>query len=284
MILKNLYETEDLSYGEFLVKKHDHESTCAEVKFTTHYHLLCEIILVCSGKLDLICGNDSFSTYKDDIIYIEPNMLHYGMSGQEGCLYRVIQFYWSDMFSSTPAEKRLAKMFEDCLYTFENKFNDPKAVELFNKIYQVNDSDDLIFMVDEKSALYNFLSYLIKKHLLVNTKKSYANDRFNDILEYVNKNFTLSLTTDEVAAKFAYNTQFFCRLFKSRTNFTFKNYVNLCRIEKAQLLIQEQKHDLSTIATMCGFNNTSYFSTVFKEYLNQTPSQYQSQFTKSKHK
>lgn len=279
MILDNSFETEDISYGHFLVKKHEQASLSIEVKFTAHYHGFCEIILIRCGQLDAVCDGEELVATAGDILYFPPNSLHSAISGQDKCVYRVIQFFWSDMLSSTPAEKRVANKFENGYYSFENLISDPTSAKLFNALYDLPDDDDMqpIF---EKKALLEFLAQLISNHLCTDNSKALSGDSFNEILKYLNENFTEPLTTDGVAAKFSYNPQFFCRLFKAKTNFSLKDYLNLCRIEKAQLMIQENKYSLSEIAMNCGYSSTSYFSTVFKSFIGMTPRQYQAQYTK----
>jgi two-component system response regulator YesN len=49
------------------------------------------------------------------------------------------------------------------------------------------------------------------------------------------------------------------------------DYVNLCRIEHAQVLIKQNELSLNEIAAVCGFNSYTYFSTTFKKIIGVSP-------------
>ena len=61
----------------------------------------------------------------------------------------------------------------------------------------------------------------------------------------------------------------------SRINFKFhKNYLNNYKVEKSKELLANTDYSLLDIALSVGFNNQSYYSTVFKKLTNQTPIKY----------
>ena len=56
------------------------------------------------------------------------------------------------------------------------------------------------------------------------------------------------------------------RIFKKKTGISLKEYINMVRIEKAKVLISENKYKIYEIARMCGYDdNAKYFSCVFKK-------------------
>ena len=60
-------------------------------------------------------------------------------------------------------------------------------------------------------------------------------------------------------------------LFKKETGQNLSEYVTKSRIEKAKQLLQETNLKIMEIADLCGFHNTRYFMTVFKQQTGQTP-------------
>ncbi len=61
---------------------------------------------------------------------------------------------------------------------------------------------------------------------------------------------------------------------KSITGMSTNEYINKLRMEKALQLIQTTKLSFTEIAEQVGFTTPSYFSTAFKQYTGQTPTQY----------
>ena len=55
---------------------------------------------------------------------------------------------------------------------------------------------------------------------------------------------------------------------------TFINYLNNYKIEKSKNLLENTNMTLLDISLEVGFNNQSYYSTIFKKYTNMTPLEY----------
>lgn len=101
------------------------------------------------------------------------------------------------------------------------------------------------------------------------------NDKFANILEYINGNYANpELSLGAVAAIFFYNEKYLSALFKRRTGLRFSEYLNEIRIQRARELLQEGNRSLAQVATICGFANPLYFSKVFKKLAGVSPTDY----------
>ena len=63
-------------------------------------------------------------------------------------------------------------------------------------------------------------------------------------------------------------------MFKKETGQTFINYLNNYKKEKSKNLLENTNMTLLDISLEVGFNNQSYYSTIFKKYTNMTPLEY----------
>lgn len=63
----------------------------------------------------------------------------------------------------------------------------------------------------------------------------------------------------------------FARSFKSATGKTFKEYLNITRMNEAEQLLVSTTLPISEIATRCGYNSASYFTSLYKQYKDKTP-------------
>ena len=64
---------------------------------------------------------------------------------------------------------------------------------------------------------------------------------------------------------------YFSRCFKNVTGKTFKEYLNMVRINHAQRLLATTTLSVTQVALECGYNNISYFIAVYKSLKGETP-------------
>lgn len=84
-------------------------------------------------------------------------------------------------------------------------------------------------------------------------------------LTYIEEHYTEDLYLDDVAKAVYLSPGYLCRIFKSETGTSFKDYVHKLRIEKAQQLIRESDYKYYEIAEKVGYKNYKYFSSYFSK-------------------
>ena len=70
------------------------------------------------------------------------------------------------------------------------------------------------------------------------------------------------------------NPTYFSTLFKQSTGSSFKEYLNMVRIEESKRLLANTDYSIIDISLATGFEDQSYFSKVFKKFTGLTPKQY----------
>ena len=103
---------------------------------------------------------------------------------------------------------------------------------------------------------------------------SKSNEITKKAIRYISKNFTRNLTLDDVAGHVHLNPAYFSTLFKQSTGSSFKEYLNMVRVEESKRLLANTDYSIIDIALATGFEDQSYFSKVFKKYTGLTPKQY----------
>lgn len=93
-------------------------------------------------------------------------------------------------------------------------------------------------------------------------------------IHYISKNFAEMITLEDVANLVHLNPAYFSTIFKQSTGSSFKEYLNMVRVEESKRLLANTDYSLIDIAIATGFENQSYFSKVFKKYTGLTPKQY----------
>lgn len=93
-------------------------------------------------------------------------------------------------------------------------------------------------------------------------------------INYIVKNYANNITLDDVANEVHLNPAYFSTLFKKEVGNSFKEYLNMIRIEESKRLLTNSSYSIVDIAVAVGFEDQSYFSKVFKKYTGITPKQY----------
>ena len=100
--------------------------------------------------------------------------------------------------------------------------------------------------------------------------------------EYINENFSKKdLSLNDVTKHIAISQTHFCIEFKKKTGDTFTDYLTRIRMEKAKELLKFSSRKIYEIAEMVGYDNATYFSTLFKGQFQVTPSEFKAQYNVS---
>ncbi|MNP92730.1 Bifunctional transcriptional activator/DNA repair enzyme AdaA [compost metagenome] len=100
------------------------------------------------------------------------------------------------------------------------------------------------------------------------------NDRLSDVFEYVKINFKQDISLIEIAKIANLTPTSFCRMFKSKTQKHFVEYLNEIRVSNACKFLIETDMGMSEIAYECGYKTASNFNKLFKKLTGTTPKEY----------
>jgi len=245
-----------------------------------HYHPEYEIVCVLSGSGSRHVGNH-FSNYEDgDLVLIGPNLPHagFGLNSHglhEEIVVQIKEDVLKDSVLSRPEMAIISTLLEKSkygicftghtkLYITKNlkKFLKlppfDKLIELFRILHSMATSEDYE-LLNPSSALSNL------------TRKN--NGRLQEILAYVEKHYNDDIDIKKAASIANLSIPSFCNYFKKLMNFTYTDFINQYRIQRACIMLQQEK-TINEISFQCGFNNVTYFNKVFKTIMKKTPSEY----------
>lgn len=98
------------------------------------------------------------------------------------------------------------------------------------------------------------------------------------VIEIVQKDYRQDLTLKLVADRLHLNAVYLGQVFKKEMHNSFSQYLNQIRIKKAQQLLLHSTQTISEIADAIGYNNTNYFSKMFKKLNGITPKEFRDQY------
>jgi AraC-like DNA-binding protein len=123
------------------------------------------------------------------------------------------------------------------------------------------------------------LDSLIKVLLIPFLEKSEMNrenirsydPEFKNLLGYMSTNCEKELKISQLAESMHFHKNYFPSYFKKMTGKSPKRYIIDERIKRAKLLLLENRSSITEISDRLGFNDTCYFTRVFKEKTGMTP-------------
>ena len=130
--------------------------------------------------------------------------------------------------------------------------------------------------IDSMDTLCHKLQEVVEtfSESMFNYIPSKNNDIIKRALHYIYEHFQMPLTLEEVADFIHLHPSYFSSMFKKSTGSSFKEYLNMVRIEESKRLLRNTEYSIIDIAIAVGFEDQSYFSKVFKKYTGLTPKQF----------
>ncbi|PFO06372.1 hypothetical protein COJ85_08565 [Bacillus sp. AFS076308] len=99
--------------------------------------------------------------------------------------------------------------------------------------------------------------------------------------EWIKNNLGDNISIKKIAQQVYMNPNYFCDYFKNQTGETILDYVTSVRLEKAKELLEKTDLKIYDISLSVGYQDTKYFSRLFKQWIGQTPSQFREHFSKT---
>jgi len=95
------------------------------------------------------------------------------------------------------------------------------------------------------------------------------------VLDYMKAHYNEELTLKQVAELHYMSSGYLGKLFKKETGFSFHDYLNRIRIDKAKELLKKTNHFAYQVSGQVGYKDYHYFHKTFKKYAGVPPSEYQ---------
>ena len=100
---------------------------------------------------------------------------------------------------------------------------------------------------------------------------------------FIWEHYTRKISLREIAGVSGLSAPYFSTVFKEEMGENLSNYLNRLRVEKAAAMLRETEMPISEIALACGFEDQSWFSKIFKNYMNCSPGKFREQGAQGPH-
>ncbi len=105
-------------------------------------------------------------------------------------------------------------------------------------------------------------------------KKKSRQQIVEEIEAIIHEKYNMSLTIESIARMIHFTPNYIGTTFKTMRKMSIGRYLTQVRLQKAEELLLNPLMQIGDIAMMCGYENITYFHTIFKKERGITPSEY----------
>ena len=232
-----------------------------------------------------------------DFFLLEPGLTHEGYQ-RAACDYYYAHFTHPDMCRAADERQAIALLAEKRKkslvgYNLETVDSTPPITYLpkqfrltggefkaqLRAAVDCYDSREDDYKRRTSTLLHSFLLQTAHEHLLSHNSAQGRKLRKSDViaeqlLRYLNQNYTKHLTSTEIEELFESNFDYLNRVFSSLTGSPIFTYLNILRINNAKQLISTTDLPFSEIAYLVGIEDRYYFSKLFRKSTGMSPTEY----------
>ncbi len=244
---------------------------------SAHFHLHHELYYLVSGRAKYFVGSEIYLLNSGDFILIPKNQYHKTEYQSDTDVERLMLIFDEEFLGEEyqhymePLTKiKHIRVPADELHPFRSIL---KKIEVESE--QKRDG-----YLDMQKMYLRQLLILLSRHgrEAVSQGLSETYKMAQDAARYISTNCSKDLSLKYVAELYSLSPGHFSKQFKKATGVGFTEYVLLSRIHMAKEMLESGEKNISAVALACGFNDSNYFSRVFKKLNGISPKKYISGF------
>lgn len=275
VILEHIQPDDNSSFKVLHIK----DVPISELNWQYHYHSEVEIVCVKNGKGTRHVGYHKSHFEDGALALIGSNIPHsgFGLNATDPHEEIVVQFKEEILAlpENEPEAQSIKKLLEISRYGV--LFSSKVKIEIIPKLENMSQAEGyrrfllLLEILHDLSKTDDF--ELMNTEVMPYTIVSRNRTRLEAVFTYVENGYQSDIDIMQAAELANLTKPAFCNFFKKATSLTFVEFVNRYRIDKACILLSQEK----SIAESCyatGFNNITYFNKIFKKYTKITPGQF----------
>lgn len=251
--------------------------------FDFHWHDGPELSVVVEGRMEYLVNDKRYFMEAGDCVFVNSSAMHSGHAlDADGCRYIVVSFltgaidgaadgfFAENYFGGVMDRDAVSSLF------FAAKDGDEAAklcIDVYNAIRNRTDGWELT-VKGYLCHLWGLLYREAKKSTAAPSEASTSVARIKKAIRYMNENYASKLTLEDMAGACNLSKSEFCRCFKRITRQTAFEYLMDLRIRKSVRLLEGEGLSVTETALASGFSSSSYYTEVFRRYMNCTPREY----------
>lgn len=257
------------------------------IEFPKHKHDYIEIIYMCSGRtVHLINGETNVLLEAGDLLFLNQHAFHAIEAAGENDIainFIVLPEFFDVAFNMLEGENELRNFIVSslCQDTGRSDYLHFKVADILpvqnlieNMIWSLLEKKNHVSKINQTTMgllFLNLMNYTDK--IVQNGENQKENALVMAALRYIEEEYRHANLT-ELSESMGEPLYSYSRLVKQNTGYTFKELLQMKRLNKAVQLLTETRLSVSDIILAVGYDNTSYFHRVFRKKYGMSPREY----------
>lgn len=250
--------------------------------FNLHWHDGPELSVVLEGRMEYLVNDKRYVLETGDCVFVNSGAMHAGRTLDAApCRYLVVSFLTSVIGGAT--EGAFAEIYfggvmdAGGLPSLVFRAGAGDAAAYCRAVFEACKGRGDGWELSVKSSLCLLWGTLYREAKRCNPESpehSASVARIKKAIRYMNENYAAKLTLEDIAAACNLSKSEFCRSFKRITRRTAFDFLMDLRIRKSLRLLEQDGASVTETALSSGFSGSSYYTEIFRRYMNCTPREY----------
>jgi AraC-like DNA-binding protein/quercetin dioxygenase-like cupin family protein len=239
-----------------------------------HYHSDLELHLICHGSGLYSISGVNYQFEKNSVLVIHKNEVHSPSVGSKGSIKNISLILAARVLKNRPAALAALQSLETVHHLILTDTQAAAAECLLMWALEECEHKDLHW----KGTIVNYIEALLAvlQRASLGHLSGYKDKDplMQEILSYLNSEFTETISLIEVANRFGLSSYTLSKSFKRYVGMGFREYLIQLRVNEARKLLESTNMTVSAIAYQVGFGSLSAFNSDFLRLTGVTPGAY----------
>lgn len=249
--------------------------------FVIHHHEFDELVIVSAGNGLHIWNDIPYPITCGDVMYINASDRH-GYQSTNHLKLDNILYHRDALAVSSVLERYLPVRTAGELERFWQI--PPSCINqlnpLINSLAAETKNPDQLSIHHAESLFLQLIILLYRFRQQVDSHSLAPAHQLDILLTVLHNSIKTSFNLDTFCKQHNVASRSLHRLFKAHTGMTITGYLQKLRLCKAMQLLRNTALSINHIAAECGYEDSNYFSSVFRKETQLTPSKYRARFTR----
>lgn len=258
----------------------DVDDTHTRFPRTMHmHHDMLEIVFIKEGNGSHMIGDRHYKTQKGDILIYNNGVLHDEYSNIDANMSVFCCGITGVKLAGLPKNHLVSKEQSYVLHSGEYASNIESLLEMMH--LQISEkrpgAEEICSYL--LCALITLILQIPQENFALS--KSEESVLLSEIKSYIDEHYQEDITLNLLSQRFHISSYYLIHIFKKSIGFSPIHYIIRRRIGEAQSLLINTKDSITKIAGMVGYDNTSYFATLFSKTVGMSPKKYRDFWTEN---
>lgn len=255
-----------------------------QVTARPHIHSALELIYIREGCFDAAVGDRIYPVCPGDLLLVRSNTIHHVTCKTDGpASYWVLKIKPSLITEIAATDQCgeylmffvIARELDKSFWNATEIDHTPLQAALDRLVEEFTQKAYAADIGIRLSAAQLLLAIMRDTHSSRATAGSVAEEgvirRIYDAVVYINQNYNQNISAEDCSKIACMSYSYFSRSFRAVTGKNFKEYLNQVRVTHAEKTLLTTDKSVTEVAAHCGYDNVSYFISVYKRIKGETP-------------